>query len=64
MPTSPGGAADGRAPITVAFDALGAEQGPAAVIEGVGMAVGDGVRVRVFGRTSELEPLWRVLASS
>jgi len=54
VPAAPGVAA---APITVAFDALGAEAGPDAVVEGVGMAVGDGVRVRVFGRTAELESL-------
>lgn len=50
------GAGTATAPV-VAFDALGAESGPAAVVEGVGRAVADGISVRVFGRRSELEPL-------
>lgn len=41
----------------VAFDALGAEAGPAAVIEGVRMAAAGGIGVRAFGRRSELEGL-------
>lgn len=41
----------------VAFDALGAEAGPDAVIEGVGRAVADGIGVRVFGRPDELTEL-------
>ncbi|MGI8727443.1 MAG: phosphate acyltransferase PlsX [Solirubrobacterales bacterium] len=47
----------------VAFDALGAEQGAEAVVEGIGRAVGDGIRVRAFGRRAELgdlEPLAEV----
>lgn len=43
--------------MTVAFDALGAEAGPAAVVEGIGMAVGAGVKVRAFGRAADLEAL-------
>lgn len=51
---APGGQSDR---VTVAFDALGAESGPDAVIEGVGIAAGEGIAVRVFGRTAELEAL-------
>lgn len=47
------GSGDGSPP-RVAFDALGAEQGPEAVVEGVGRAAGDGIAIRVFGRASEL----------
>jgi glycerol-3-phosphate acyltransferase PlsX len=41
----------------VAFDALGAERGPEVVVEGIGMAVGDGISVRAFGRPDELSDL-------
>lgn len=46
-----------RERVVVAFDALGAEAGPGAVIEGVRMAAADGIGVRAFGRRSELEEL-------
>ena len=36
-------------PVTVAFDALGAEAGTDAVAEGVRIAAADGIAVRVFG---------------
>lgn len=36
-------------PVTVAFDALGAEAGIDAVAEGVRIAAADGIAVRVFG---------------
>ncbi len=41
----------------VALDALGAESGPGAVIEGVCEAAADGIGVRVFGRRSGLAAL-------
>jgi len=41
----------------VAFDALGAEGGPEAVVEGIGIAAGDGISVRAFGRPDELGDL-------
>ena len=41
----------------IAFDALGAERGPEAVVEGIGKAVGDGISVRAFGRPDELSDL-------
>jgi phosphate acyltransferase len=47
------------API-VAFDALGAEGGAEAVVEGVGRAVADGIGVRAFGRADELDDLRRL----
>jgi glycerol-3-phosphate acyltransferase PlsX len=53
---APAGAGQATAPV-VAFDALGAEAGPDAVVEGVGRAVADGISVRVFGSRSDLEPL-------
>src|SRR5690348_3962520 len=40
--------------VTVALDGFGAEQGFATLAEGVRMAVGDGIRVRVFGPPAEL----------
>jgi glycerol-3-phosphate acyltransferase PlsX len=43
--------------VVVAFDALGAEAGPDAVIAGVRAAAEDGLGVRAFGRRSELEAL-------
>jgi glycerol-3-phosphate acyltransferase PlsX len=43
--------------VVVAFDALGAEAGPRAVIEGVRAAAAEAIGVRVFGRRSELEEL-------
>mgnify|MGYP000005730943 CR=1 FL=1 len=55
--SGPDGAGSEDRAITVAFDALGAEGGPDAVVEGVGMAIGDGISVRAFGRPAELEPL-------
>ena len=54
----PGGAATGA--VTVAFDALGAERGPDAVIPGVRAAASEGVAVRVFGRRAELAELANV----
>jgi glycerol-3-phosphate acyltransferase PlsX len=50
-------AGSGGERVVVAFDALGAEAGPAAVIEGVTDVAADGIGVRVFGRTAELEQL-------
>jgi len=41
----------------IAFDALGSERGPGVVVEGIGMAVGDGIAVRAFGRPDELSDL-------
>ena len=46
--------ADGRA--TVAVDGFGVEQGFDVLASGIGEAVGDGIAVRVFGPTAELEP--------
>ncbi len=46
-----------RERVVVAFDALGAEAGPAAVAEGVRLVAAEGIGVRVFGRRSELEEL-------
>jgi glycerol-3-phosphate acyltransferase PlsX len=43
--------------VVVAFDALGAEAGAAAVIEGVRAVSAEGIGVRAFGRRSELAPL-------
>jgi len=50
--SAPGG---GRT--VVAFDALGAEAGPAAVVAGVSAAAADGIGVRVFGRAADLAEL-------
>jgi fatty acid/phospholipid biosynthesis enzyme len=41
----------------VALDGRGAERGAEAVIAGVRLAVGDGIRVRVFGDETELAEL-------
>lgn len=49
--------APGGGRVVVAFDALGAEAGPDAVLPGVSAVVGDGIGVRVFGRASELGDL-------
>lgn len=54
---APATSRDGAPSVTVAFDALGAEGGPAAVIEGIGRAVGSGVGVRAFGRRDQLGEL-------
>jgi phosphate acyltransferase len=43
--------------VTVAFDALGAEGGPAVVVEGVGAAAAEGIGVRVFGDPADLADL-------
>ncbi len=51
-----GAGRDAESPV-VAFDALGAEAGPDAVVEGVCAAAADGIGVRVFGRTTELRGL-------
>jgi glycerol-3-phosphate acyltransferase PlsX len=45
----------GRA--VVAFDALGAEGGASVVVEGIGRAAADRIRVRAFGRREELGDL-------
>ena len=55
----PVASAGGRA--VVAFDALGAEGGAAAVVEGVERAVADRITVRVFGRRDELSELTGLL---
>ncbi len=57
---SPSPATGGGDRTVVAFDALGAEGGPAAVVEGIGRAVADGIAVRAFGRAAELEDLRRL----
>ena len=49
--------ADAAGTVTVAFDALGAESGPRAVIDGVSAAAGEGIGVRVFGRARDLDEL-------
>jgi glycerol-3-phosphate acyltransferase PlsX len=59
VPAPPPGATAAD-PVTVAFDALGAEAGPAVVAEGVAAAARDGIAVRVFGRASELAELGSV----
>ena len=46
--------APGGERIVVALDALGAEAGAAAVIEGIGAAASEGIGVRAFGRLAEL----------
>jgi glycerol-3-phosphate acyltransferase PlsX len=58
----PPGASPGQAigPVTVAFDALGAEAGPEVIVEGVRAAASEGIGVRVFGRTRELSDLLTV----
>ncbi len=56
MPAPPPGAPAAN-PVTVAFDALGAEAGPAVVVEGVTAAAREGIAVRVFGRGGELGDL-------
>jgi glycerol-3-phosphate acyltransferase PlsX len=43
--------------VVVAFDALGAEAGAEAVIEGIAAAVAEGIGVRAFGRRGDLEAL-------
>jgi phosphate acyltransferase len=43
--------------VKVAFDALGAEAGPAVVIEGVRAAASEGIGVRVFGDPQDLSDL-------
>jgi phosphate acyltransferase len=45
---------DRKRPVTVAFDALGAEAGIDAVAEGVRLAAADGIAVRVFGPAAAL----------
>jgi glycerol-3-phosphate acyltransferase PlsX len=55
-PSRPGGAASEQ-PITVAFDALGAEAGPDAVIGGIRSVVEEGISVRAFGRAVDLAAL-------
>lgn len=52
--------APGGERIVVAFDALGAEAGSDAVVDGVGAAAADGIGVRVFGRATELQGLNRI----
>jgi glycerol-3-phosphate acyltransferase PlsX len=54
---APAGADGAGGRPVVAFDGLGAEAGPDAVVEGVGRAVADGIAVRVFGRPEELTEL-------
>ena len=49
--------ADAAGTVTVAFDALGAESGPRAVIDGVRAAASEGIGVRVFGRAADLGEL-------
>ena len=49
--------APGGERVTIAFDALGAEAGPAAVVEGVEAAAADGIGVRVYGRSDDLSDL-------
>jgi len=49
--------AEQAAGVTVALDAMGAEQGPAAVSEGVRFAVADGISIRAFGLPDALAPL-------
>lgn len=44
-------------PVTVAFDALGAEGGPAVVVEGVRAVAAEEIGVRVFGRAQDLGEL-------
>lgn len=44
-------------PVTVAFDALGAEAGPTVVVEGVTAAASTGIGVRVFGDPEKLSGL-------
>lgn len=56
-PAAPTGADAEPDQLVVAFDALGAEGGPDVVVEGIGMAVGDGISVRAFGRRDELSRL-------
>ncbi len=51
-----GTASSSRTPC-VAFDALGAERGPAVVVEGVRIAAAEGIRVRVHGRADDLSGL-------
>lgn len=46
--------APGGERVVVAFDALGAEAGPDAVVAGVSAAAADEIGVRVFGRAAEL----------
>ncbi len=47
----------GAPPVTVAFDALGAEAGPSVVIEGIRAVVAEGIGVRVFGDPADLADL-------
>jgi len=49
--------APGGERVTVAFDALGAEAGPDAVVAGVAAAAADGIGVRAFGRIADLGDL-------
>ncbi len=43
--------------VTVALDAMGAEQGPEAVAQGARAVAAEGIRVRAFGEAPALEPL-------
>ncbi len=43
--------------VTVALDAMGVEQGPEAVAEGVRAVVAEGIAIRAFGLPDALEPL-------
>lgn len=43
--------------VTVALDAFGAHRGPDVIVAGARAAAADGIRVRVFGRPSELAEL-------
>lgn len=55
---SPGEAADRSlplAPITVAVDGLGVEAGPGALAAGARLAAADGIRLRIFGPTAEID---------
>jgi phosphate acyltransferase len=46
-----------ESPVTVALDGLGAEQGPRVIVDGVRLAAGDGIGIRVFGDPAELADL-------
>ena len=43
--------------VTVALDGRGADRGPEVIVEGARAAAGDGIAIRVFGRTEEVGAL-------